>query len=186
MKLHNFARRLSPFLTVYLLLVSLGLPLHKIYCACRGESEISLFSPEHACGHDAVVLADNSEGEGRSAPATVAVLDKEQEPAPPAVTEKASCCSSKESACLQTEVSGENHSCGDNEETILAKLTTDYLVKEQDYAQLLTATALPIPSLQDELPALVVAEKATPIRGPTPPPLPYGRELLLRHQLFLC
>lgn len=164
MKLHHFARRLSPFLTAYLLLVSLGLPLHKVYCACRGESKISLFAAEHNCGH--AVKAE-------AADAVKPLL-------------KTSCCSAAKSSCLVTEASNEDHRCGDNDETILAKLSADYLVEKQDLLLGQAVGVLPVPLVQELLPPVVFAAKAVPIRGPTPPPLPFGRDLLLRRQLMLC
>ncbi|MEL6141593.1 MAG: hypothetical protein AAFU67_08240, partial [Bacteroidota bacterium] len=33
---------------------------------------------------------------------------------------------------------------------------------------------------------LIYVPKAVPIRGPTPPPLPSGREVLVLNQVFLC
>lgn len=159
MKFHAFARRLSPILTAYLLVVSLGLPLHKVYCACKGMTDFSLFSTTHACGHDEAVLADE-----------VAM---------------SSCCTDKDATACSFD-SVDEHDCGDAE-TILAKLTTDYILSEND-DQTFAVQLLVLPPFTPVYTPLFTAiiPKVLPIRGPDPPPLPYGRELLLRQQLYLC
>lgn len=163
MNIHRFARRLSPFLTAYLLLVSLGLPLHKIYCACRGESEISLLAASHDCGHDALFP------ESGSGTHEVAKLPE--------------CSSAQKTCCSATEL--DDHDCG-SDETIVAKFTAEYLIGQDKYF-LAEITALPVFAVfNPEFAARPSVPRATPIRGPTPPPLPSGRAWLVAHQTFLC
>ncbi len=46
------ARLISPWLTVYLLVVSVGLPLQRVYCLCLGEQWLSLTDSPHSCQHE--------------------------------------------------------------------------------------------------------------------------------------
>lgn len=48
----NLARRFSPWLTIYLLVVSIGLPLQRVYCMCKGEQWLSISLSDHECGHE--------------------------------------------------------------------------------------------------------------------------------------
>lgn len=171
--MRRFARRLSPFLTIYLLIVSLGLPLHKVYCACLDVTDFSLFAGDHQCKlNEEAILAEEIAKLGELA--------------------KFECCRKKaiESCKARIEngekVIDQDHDCG-NEETVLAKLTADYPIQKiADVSQLVHW-----PTIVPESPALdqafvAMVPKALPIRGPDPPPLPYGRTLLVRQQLFLC
>ena len=164
--LRRFARRLSPFLTIYLLMVSLGLPLHKVYCACRDVTNLSLFSGPHECGMDQEAMVAKKLAElGELA--------------------QFECC---RKAALKSCQAPQNdqHNCGD-EETILAKFTPDYLFGDSKALSDLTSWN-GVLAVQAQLSNAFVAliPKALPIRGPDPPPPLYGRELLLRMELFLC
>lgn len=159
MKTRRLARRLSPFLTIYLLVVSLGLPLHKVYCACRGITDFSLFEQDHQCGHDEVILANE--------------------------VAKSSCCTKAADKQCSFE-KADNHDCGDDE-TILAKFKADYLSEqEKTFDDPSDWSAMPSYIFSAQLSYTDLVPKALPIRGPSPPPLPYGRSLLVRQQLFLC
>lgn len=175
MKLHSFARGLAPYLTAYLLLVSLGLPLHKVYCACRGISEVTLLlAKEHDCGHDEAAKErrlQSSQGQEQSH----------------ASAAKTTCCKGKtDSASCTSAQAGNEHDCG-GKETILAKLTGDYLFEQVKALPSAMAFLPPLPGLfQFAATIRPFREKALPIRGPAPPPRPFGRDLLVSEQLFLC
>jgi hypothetical protein len=172
-KFHFFARGLAPYLTAYLLVVSLGLPLHKVYCACKGESEVSLLmATEHNCGH---AVADDSSRLQRSK--EVKKSSKK--------TSSSGCCSDQSSSSCSASADS-THDCG-GKETTIAKLTADYLFEQEKSWVAGVNFSAPLPVIFDfNLPTGPTSLKELPIRGPTPPPLPYGRELLLRHQSFLC
>ncbi|NJC25336.1 hypothetical protein [Neolewinella antarctica] len=154
MSLRKLSKRLTPYLTAYLLLVSIGVPLNRVYCACVGESWLSVLPEEHACHHDTAAdvvyheeLAQTYHGDD------AAVTD----------------CTS--------------HDCG-NSQIVLPQLDVDFTTEwflssgEAD-----VATAVLFATLHAPVQAVVSGH--APIRGPTPPPAPYGRDLLARQQIFL-
>ncbi|MEO0731200.1 MAG: hypothetical protein AAFZ52_00080 [Bacteroidota bacterium] len=134
---HRLSKRLVPTLTAYLLLVSVGLPLQRIYCTCLDQQWVSLTEPEHHCEH------------------------KHDD------TDKPAC----QSDCRDVEV-------------LLAPLDADFLSEQKSFVDLHLVAVLPeVAPLP--WPTKPVLTKAVPIRGPTPPPLPSGRDLLVAHQTFL-
>ena len=158
MHIRKFTRRLTPWLTLYLLVVSIGLPLQRVYCACIGSSEISLPGGEHDCG----------------AHAAKALVETEKEP-------KASCCASAKQ-CNAPETADKK--CGSSE-IVVAALDADFLLETVgDYSIVPTAGLMPSWPAHLPLAAQVVA-KTRPIRGPDPPDRRSGRDLLVAHQTFL-
>ena len=149
--------RLAPWLTAYLFVVSVGLPLQRVYCACAGEEWLTVLPEEHECHHEiktAEVRQVHHHGE--------------------------------EGCCHEPEVSHESscvsHDCG-NAEVILAQLDVDFTVDMEEVDLGLSAVLPPV-AFRPWAPRPVMLEDA-PIRGPSPPPLPAGRDLLVAHQTFL-
>lgn len=154
-KLHQ----LVPFLTAYLLVASLGLPLQRIYCACRGEAWLSISADSHECQMD-------------KSPKAVVQVEK-----------KISCCSAAKACHAPTEGVQDLHDCGDTD-IILAQLDADFLLQDVgDFLELSgTAIILDRPVAPWVRP---LTPRSLPIRGPDPPPLLSGRALLVVHQTFL-
>lgn len=155
MPIRKFSRRFSPWLTIYLLVVSIGLPLQRVYCLCKGEQWLSISKIDHECGH-------------------------EGEPKAPVAEVKTACCLVMD-ACQSME---EDHGCG-NEETIMAQFDADFTheLSEWNVADA-TLVTLPGKPYWESLPQ-VERVGIMPIRGPDPPPLLAGRALLVAHQFFL-
>jgi len=155
MPIRNLARRFSPWLTIYLLVVSVGLPLQRVYCLCKGEQWLSISLSEHECEHEEVPEA--------------------------LVAEVKSACCLVTDACQSME---KDHGCR-NEETIVAQLDVEFVHELSDWNVDFTAfVALPGAPYWEQLPE-VERVSVMPIRGPDPPPLAGGRELLVAHQTFL-
>lgn len=156
MSFRKFTQRFTPWLTAYLLLVSVGLPLNRVYCACVDQEWVAVSSPVHECHHDAVTATIHHHQEAEKS-----CYDHGQ---------VASSCS--------------NHDCGDSE-VLIQPLDVDFTV-EWASAGIILAAFQPAVSFGSAVPHPASAlSKATPIRGPSPPPLPYGRSLLVRQQTFL-
>jgi hypothetical protein len=155
MPIRKFARRFSPWLTIYLLVVSIGLPLQRVYCLCKGEQWLSISLSDHECEHEETPKA--------------------------LVAEVKSACCLVTDACQSME---ENHGCG-NQETIVAQLDVDFVHELSDWkVEFTTILALPGVPYWEQLPE-VDRVSVMPIRGPDPPPLLSGRALLVAHQSFL-
>ncbi|MEL7161812.1 MAG: hypothetical protein AAFN92_13710 [Bacteroidota bacterium] len=101
MSVRHLSKRLVPTLTAYLLLVSIGLPLQRIYCACVGEQWISLTTVEHECHHA---------------------------PEPIAQDHKTGCCAHGHEHEQST--ASDRHDCGDSE-VLLAQLDADFLGEKE-------------------------------------------------------
>lgn len=148
-------RRFSPWLTAYLLVVSVGLPLQRVYCMCMGEQWLSLTEIDHECSHDVKPQAEASH-------------------------HKMACCVVSKGC----EYAEGNHDCGDSE-TIVAQLDVDFTHELADWSlEGTTVMVLPSVPFWQQL-QVVERAKIRPIRGPDPPPLPAGRAMLLAHQTFL-
>ncbi|WP_020570561.1 hypothetical protein [Neolewinella persica] len=155
MPIRNLARRFSPWLTIYLLVVSIGLPLQRVYCLCKGEQWLSISMQDHECEHE------------EAPKALVAEV-------------KSACCLATD-ACQSIE---DKHGCG-NEETIVAQLDVDFVHELSDWnVDGTTLVALPGAPYWQQLPE-VERVSIMLIRGPDPPPRYGGRELLVAHQTFL-
>ncbi|MEL6358181.1 MAG: hypothetical protein AAFQ37_14760, partial [Bacteroidota bacterium] len=155
--------KLVPTLTIYLLLVSVGMPLHKVYCACQGAEFISFWKFEHECQ----LAHHHSEEEEHHT---------------------TSCCAAhEESSHCADQFADEDHDCGTSE-MLLFQLDLDFTqqladVVVENHGHFVFPTAFT--ALRER--HLLYIPKAIPIRGPTPPPpILTGRDLLVRHQAFLC
>ncbi|MTB51156.1 hypothetical protein [Lewinella sp. W8] len=151
--------QLVPLLTTYLLVASIGLPLQRIYCACRGEAWLSITAESHACHLDRVPKA---------------IVQKEK---------KASCCLAAKACHAPTEEAEDVHDCGDTD-IVLAQLDVDFLVQDDIKFPGFSGTALLVEQTED-LRGIPPVAPSTPIRGPDPPPRPAGRTLLVAYQTFL-
>lgn len=153
-----FIQRLTPWLTAYLLVVSVGLPLQRVYCACVGEQWLTVMAEgEHECHHEAT-----------------AAVTPEIHHHP----EAGSCHgadSAHASACV-------THDCS-NSEVLLAQLDADFTF-EVEKVDLGLSAVLPSQAFTN-WPLRPVVVATMPIRGPSPPDLPSGRTLLVAHQTFL-
>jgi hypothetical protein len=155
--IRKFTRRLTPWLTLYLLVVSIGLPLQRVYCACIGEAALTLPGSEHECGA--------------------------HEPETRETDHHRTACCTVTKACQQTEEVAD-HKCGSSEVIVVA-LDADFLFETVgNYTITATLGLVPAWPAYRPLTAQVVA-KISPIRGPDPPDKPAGRELLVAHQTFL-
>lgn len=156
MRFRKFTKRLAPYLTAYLLLVTIGLPLNRVYCACVGEAWLTVLPEEHQCSHHSGAAAVDHHHVDH---ACTAVED------------------SKQVACAE-------HGCG-NSEQLFQQLDADFLADWEllpvHLSDLCYARSLRL----SEMPVRPVIDRAAPIRGPAPPPLPYGRDLLAAQQTFL-
>lgn len=152
-----FIQRLAPLLTAYLLLVSLGLPLQRVYCACVGEQWLSLTVTDHECQHASAQEIKHDHG-----PKTCCSLLRGTEDVPTV---------------------DDLHDCGDSE-VLLAQLDADFL-SEQEHFVVDLAAVINLPATANLLPRLPIVTRSVLIRGPTPPPLPHGRDLLVAQQTFL-
>lgn len=149
--------RLAPWLTAYLFVVSVGLPLQRVYCACAGEEWLTVLPEKHECHHAAKM--------------TDAADVHHHEP-------KKSCHDTRtthDTGCM-------SHDCG-KAEVILAQLDVDFTA-DMEEVDLDLSPVLPPVAFRPWAPRPVMLEDA-PIRGPSPPPLPAGRDLLVAHQTFL-
>ncbi|MEM1358139.1 MAG: hypothetical protein AAGF89_08070 [Bacteroidota bacterium] len=160
MPLRKFFQRLAPTLSVYFLLVSLGFPLQRVYCACVGEQWVSLPTEVHECRHAQTVDANHHHEHG-----------------------KTPCCRHMDTGS-DYPVAKDLHGCGDTD-ILLAQLDADFVWEQERLVVIaaITSTAI-ITSSVNNLVRQVIP-KSTPIRGPTPPPLPAGRDLLVAQQTFL-
>jgi len=157
------ARKLAPTLTIYLLIVSVGMPLHKVYCACRGAEFISLWELEHKCQR--AITTSSEEHHHATA-----------------------CCAAKEEAHhCSDQLVDEDRDCGSSE-TLLFQLDTEFTQHfTEDGIDHHSPFPLPVVFPISHQGYLLYVPKAIPIRGPTPPPpLLCGRDVLVRHQVFLC
>lgn len=156
MQFRPFIQLLAPYLTAYLLLVSVGLPLQRVYCACVGEQWLTVIPEEHECHHDAVAETIHHHAEN-------------------------SCCHD-ETADHETTCS--THDCG-SAEVLLAQLNVDFTADlDIDKISLGLEAILPAAAFQ-AWPLKPVVEANAPIRGPTAPAPPSGRQLLLEKESFL-
>lgn len=152
-----FIQRLTPWLTAYLLVVSVGLPLQRVYCACVGEQWLTVLAEEHECHHEATATTTpevHHHSETKSCHGTD---------------------TAHASACL-------THDCG-NAEVLLAQLDADFTFDDAK-VDLGLAAVLP-PAAFAAWPPRPLVVATTPLRGPPPPDLPAGRTLLVAHQAFL-
>lgn len=156
MQFRPLIRRLTPWLTAYLLLVSVGLPLQRVYCACVGEQWLTVL-PEgkHTCQHEEAIKTVCHEH---------AVSSCCQAPTP-----------SHESSCV-------SNNCGDAE-VLIAQLDADFTEETSSFAVNLVAV-LP-PTIAVNWFAKPEPTASALLRGPPPPPPLAGRQLLVAHQTFL-
>jgi len=155
-RIRNFTKRLTPWLTLYLLVVSVGLPLQRVYCACVGEAALTLPGSEHECAAHAPQISEHDHHR------------------------KACCVVSKD--CQKPEA--DNHDCGSSE-VVVAALDADFLLETAgNYASAPLLGTMPAWPVYRPLVVQAVA-KTRPIRGPDPPGKPSGRDLLVAHQTFL-
>lgn|GEM_PF-5563256 len=152
----NFTRRLTPWLTFYLLVVSIGLPLQRVYCACIGEASLTLPGTEHECRAHAPQI---SEHDHHRTACCLITID----------------CQHPDTA---------DHNCGSTE-VVVAALDADFLLGTVgDFADVaLVGISLNV-AVWRPLAAHLLA-KTLPIRGPAPPGRLAGRQLLVAHQTFL-
>lgn len=157
-----FIQRLTPWLTAYLLVVSVGLPLQRVYCACVGEQWLTVLAGEHECHHESTATAI------------------------PEVHHhgKAKGCQEQAKGCHGTSAASDcvSHDCG-NAEVLIAQLDVDFTF-DAATADLGLALVLPPVAFTAWPPRPLVIATAL-IRGPSPPDLPSGRTLLVAHQTFL-
>ena len=159
MCIRPFTKSLAPYLTAYLLLVSVGLPLNRVYCACVGEEWLTVVTSEHDCHHDAGDQSvhhhelddatEHHEGHDRAAAA----------------------------GC-------QSHDCG-NFKQVIEPLDVDFFA---NWNFELTDLQSYVASLGTEQPgwlASAASVTSAPIRGPTDPPIASGRTLLIAYQTFL-
>jgi len=152
----TFTRRLTPWLTLYLLVASIGIPLQRVYCACVRESSLILAGGEHEC----VVY----------------------EPKPAARDHHRTACCKITSECRVAP--SDDHGCGYTD-VIVAQFDENFLAKVATGFQLdLANGVVPAGTSFQPLTARVLV-KECPIRGPDPPDHPTGRQLLVAHQTFL-
>ena len=152
----KFTRLLTPWLTLYLLVVSVGLPLQRVYCACVGDTSLSLAGGELSCVAHSATLRENDH-------------------------HQMACCAPTPSGQLP-EVA--DHGCG-HSEVIVAQLDVAFLKEfATDYRIGPFAGIKPAGPVFRPLAAQSIA-KVRPIRGPAPPDGPSGRQLLVAHQTFL-
>lgn len=152
----KFIRRLTPWLTLYLLVASVGLPLQRVYCACIGEASLMLTGGEHECAAHHAKTSEHSH-------------------------QRMACCTMT-SACQMEDV--EDRSCG-HTDVIVAQFDVDFMAElSTDYFVGLPVGIMPIgPAFHPQASRTVA--KIRPIRGPDPPDHPPGRQLLVAHQTFL-
>jgi hypothetical protein len=146
-----------------LLVASVGLSAHKVYCYCVGESTISFFVAEDACQME----GDMAQTADCCAPKTAA-------PQP-------SCCSKPEK---------KEDGCGDctQKTTVVLKLKTDAepcvsCFKKMDAPKSWAACSAIVPTLP-QLSAVYPIEVA-PLSERPPPPVS-GRALCIRFGVFRC
>jgi len=136
--------------------VSVGLPLQRVYCACVGEASLSLAGGEHECAAHAPQISEHDH--------------------------HGSACCKVTTECQMTDA--EDHDCGFTD-VIVAQFDADYLADASADLfigqPMITAAAWPA---YRPLAALAVV-KTRPIRGPAPPDRPAGRQLLVAQQIFL-
>ncbi|MEM9837493.1 MAG: hypothetical protein AAF828_13380 [Bacteroidota bacterium] len=204
MNQYKLAKSLVPYLSAYLLLVSLGLPLHKVYCACKGESEVSLLlANEHECRRhdhlnhqvDKVAKASCCSKQlahtttNHHSPAKVAHTELQPWEVVPRCCSKVTINERSDKATSTVSCSvhaNQDHDCGSTE-TIVAKLTADYIIdQELELPHYTFVALLPGQVFTHIVDQDALRRKAYPIRGPDPPPIRYGRTLLIHQQLFLC
>lgn len=158
MQFRNFIQKLAPSLSIYLLVVSLGLPLQRVYCACVGEQWVSLPTEVHECRHaPAVEMGKHQHGD-------------------------MACCHPKEASEKPTAKS--LHDCGDTD-ILLAQLDADFLWEQDEFPLLVGVLTSPTTLAFAQALVRPVVIKSAPIRGPNPPPLLAGRDLLVAQQTFL-
>lgn len=156
MQFRNFTKRLAPWLTAYLLLVSIGLPLQRVYCACVGEQWLTVLPEDrHECHHE----ASDQEEVHHHALNDCCVKDK---------TPAGDSCKS--------------HDCGEAE-VLIAQLDVDFTAETTAFE--LSLTAILPPTVTVVWVTQPESVTTMPLRGPPPPPPLAGRQLLVAHQTFL-
>lgn len=156
MNFRPLVQRLAPWLTVYLFVVSVGLPLQRVYCACAGEQWLTVVLEEHECHHGSAAKVQEVHHHGEQ----VGYHDEK--------TDHHSVCTS--------------HDCG-NTEVIFPQLDVDFTF-EVTALSMEPGAVLPPTVFAVFVPRPIISPEV-PIRGPTPPPDPSGRALLVAHQTFL-
>lgn len=152
----KFIRRLTPWLTLYLLVASVGLPLQRVYCACIGEASLTLPGDEHECAAHEPKISEHDH-------------------------HRTACCKVTKECTM---ADAEDHSCGDTD-VIVAQFDVDFMAEvSTDFELGLPVGIVPAGPGFSPLAAREVA-KTRPIRGPAPPDHPTGRQLLVAHQTFL-
>ncbi len=156
MRYRSFIKSLTPWLTLYLLVVSLGMPLQWVSCACAGEKAVALAGSEHECDAHGLTQLEKAE-QKKNAPHK--------------------CCAGKEEPrqkdCCSSEV-------------IVAAFHANFVVEPPArFVPPVTVPALPVRLTAFLLPPTRPDATHRPVRGPTPPDPPGGRRLLIAHQTFL-
>jgi len=158
------------FLWLWLLtlpVAAIGVPLYAVYCACLKETTLALFQIDDPCTAAHVEVAPAS----------------------------ASCCAPKAARCAAPGLPGASSCCSGGDPDHQCTQTTVVMAK-LDASFLVEAVALPDldgfivewPPIQlcclTDVAVLTDKEDALPM-PPRPPPLS-GREICVRHQLYLC
>lgn len=176
----RIARFLSPILAVYLLLVTVGVPLEQVYCACVGQVQLSI------AGLSAVVADPCVHGADDPAP-LFACCAQRMEARTGAADEALGACHFGEATSLDNA-----HAAASNcmtTEVVYAHFDADFVVMDMtddadgDLPIVIPSGITPAFSL----PALAALAQAHPVRPPSSSPSPpSGWELRVLHQSFLC
>jgi hypothetical protein len=151
----NFAKKGIAWLWMAVLLVStIGISVHSIYCYCVGESNVSIFFAEDdAC------------------------LSK--------VQEEMTCCT-KDAVPTCCEADKSHSDCTDENVTVY-QLKTEFLV-DQPFVK-----TFDCPAWVEDLPffkrftrTVLCCDTPSLLPDANAPPSPTGRDICIRHELFLC
>lgn len=176
----RIARFLSPILAVYLLLVTVGVPLEQVYCACVGQVQLSI------AGLSAVVADPCVHGADDPAPLFACCAQR--------MAARTGAADEAPGACHfgdATRLDNAHPTAGNcmTTEVVYAHFDADFVVMDMtddadgDLPIVIPSGITPAFSL----PALAALAQAHPVRPPSSSPSPpSGWELRVLHQSFLC
>jgi hypothetical protein len=166
----------------HIVLTTLGLPVHRIYCACTGQVAVTLISNAR---HDCDAQTSSTLASEVSCCAEPTTQTTQASCCAPKPAVQASCCSPNLTDAAPDGICAATDNCMDDDVFII-QLDTDLLCKDLVKTPTLDPHGMPEAHIFFYPVQPTQADSLVPVSFRGPPMRPYGRWLLPHIQSWLC